>query len=869
LRHHPLEEESYRRLMRLYLTLGDRAGVAATYRHCQRVLRRELGVEPSAATLELLRRAEEKREDRPTPRPGAKARYDAPTNLPAQTTSFVGREHEVATLSGLLRRPLPRLVTLLGTPGTGKTRLAIQVASGLLRPATRIFFVPLAPLDAPEQVERAIAQALDLTESGTANLHSQVLNALRQGSTLLLLDNFEHLLPAAGLVSELLAACPDLKILATSRIPLNLRGEHEFQVPPLALPARDLPAEPEALAQYEAVALFVDRAGEVAADFTLNRHNTRDVAEICRHLEGLPLAIELAAARVKVLSPASILARLDRRLKLLVGGKVDMPTHQRTLATAIEWSYNLLDEREQSLFRALSVFAGGCSLESVEAVAADPVLQAGAPAASDGAAPAPTSIPIPAPRSDALDRLTSLLTKSLLARTETPHGEPRFTMLEMLKEFAGEHLEAKGEADLIRLRHADYFTSFAESAQQSGRDSAGTAWLARLDQEHDNLRAALRWTIDARQPALALRLVAALARFWELRGHFNEGLAWVREALAVAGDHPDASDDLALYKATALSIAGLIAERQGDHHLAKEMHTQSVELFSASGDKAGLAGALNNLALLEAYSDEALAIDLHLRTLRLRKEIGDREGMAVSLVNLGKIHMVRGELPQAYSYAEQALAANPHGADTPGVAGALYVMGSVKSDLGELDRAASLLEEAYRIARNLDYRWLMARTLLGWGQTLYLLGDYERATGLYREAAAIYSELHDGWGLALAQVAIGREAHRNDHLDEAIGYYRQALSIGLETRDSFVCGLALGGLAGILSARDRLREAARLFGFADRVSGGTLERYAITLGLVEGKLRSDHAEPGAWDAAWTEGREMPQDRLMALVSTIS
>ena len=382
LRHDPYREENYRRLMRLHLFRGDRAGVISVYRDCKRMLKRELDLEPGETTNELVRRAEqlksstEANRTRSNHEPGKKrsAGDEQTGNLPAQTTSFIGREREVLAVAELLRREAVRLVTVTGTAGVGKTRLAITVAAALTSSAAYspfpdgVWFVPMAPFVESDMMLSGIAQVLRVRESAPGSLQDDLLRFLHRKQILFLLDNFEHLMPAAALVADLLAGCPNLKILVTSRTVQNLRGEREYVLPPMLVPDTTATLLPDELAQYETVSLFVERALEISPTFTLTRANSRAVAEICRRLDGLPLAIELAAARVKLLSPDAILSHLDRRLKLLIGGKSDLPPRQQTLEAAIAWSYHLLNPAEQELFRKLAVFSGGCTLEAAHAV---------------------------------------------------------------------------------------------------------------------------------------------------------------------------------------------------------------------------------------------------------------------------------------------------------------------------------------------------------------------------------------------------------------------------------------------------------------------------------------------------------------------
>src|SRR5215212_250291 len=412
-----------------------------------------------------------------------------PNNLPAQPTPLIGREREVEEIRERLRSTEVRLLTLTGPGGTGKTRVGVQAAAELLEDfEDGVFFVALAAIANPALVAPTIARTLGLTESGAQPPEELLKGFLRDRQTLLVLDNFEQVLESAPLLDELLSSAPGLTILATSRAPLKLYGEHEFPVPPLSLPDPGSLPPVEHLIQYEAVKLFVDRAKAVRPDFSVTEENASAMAEICARLDGLPLAIELAAARIKLLPPQALLSRLGNRLKLLTGGARNLPERQRTLRSAIEWSYELLDEGEKLLFGRLGVFSGGAALEAIEAVC-----------------DAQGDI-----RVDVFDGVSSLLDESLLRQEEGLDGEPRFTMLETIHEYASEKLEEDGEAEELRRLHAEYFLALAEEAEPGLKGPEQELWFARLEPEHNNMRAALSWAIERGEGELGLRLAGAL-----------------------------------------------------------------------------------------------------------------------------------------------------------------------------------------------------------------------------------------------------------------------------------------------------------------------------------------------------------------------
>ncbi len=649
-----------------------------------------------------------------------------PANLPAQRTGFVGREKEVAAARELLLRPDVRLVTVTGPGGIGKTRLAVQVASGLVENfAGGTYFVPLSSLSDPGLIPSAIVQAMGIRESGGQS-PLQILHENLQDSTrapiLLFLDNFEHLMQAASMVAGLLAIGPNLKILVTSRAALHVYGEHEFPVPPLSMPDASASLTVSSLCQFPAIALFLQRAVAAKPDFELTRENSSAVAEICARLDGLPLAIELAAARVKVLSPSSMLTRLASRMQLLTGGSRDLPQRQQTLRAAMDWSYDLLTPSEQTLFRRLSVFVGGCNLEGVEAVC-----------------DAKGDLNL-----DLLDGMASMVDKSLVQQVDQPQGESRFVMLETIHEYALEKLEASGEKALTKRAHAAYCLVLAEeeATEQSGAE--GAEWLHRFGREHDNFRAALEWLTDTGNADWGLRLGTALFRYWEIREYLAEG----RERLGRLLKLPGAAAPTKL-RMRALFAAGVLTGEQGDYASAEALVNESQDIAHALGDKTGVAVSLNALAVYARdRGDVGVAHILFEASLALWRELGDQKAIARALSNLANVLKLEGDFDRARSLYAECLAIFRQIGDRTGVAWSLNYQGDVARDQGDTAAAQELYEQCLTIFRELGDRWGVAGTLADLGSLAREQQDYPRAHSLYGESIKLFREMGHKRGIA-------------------------------------------------------------------------------------------------------------------------
>ena len=666
------------------------------------------------------------------------ATSESPHNLPGQPNPLLGRERELAQLVALLRRDDVRLVTITGPGGIGKTRLSVQVATELLDAfPDGVWNVRLSRLTDPALVVPTIATTLDLKESGALPLADVLRGYLRDKRLLLVLDNFEQVAAAASQVGDLLAVCPGVKALVTSRSSLRVQGEHEYALHPLALPDPAHLPLPEHLSRYAAAALFIERAQAVQADFALTHANAPAVAAICERLDGLPLAIELAAARVKLLPPPTLLTRLDRALPVLTGGPRDLDDRQQTMRNTLAWSYALLAPEEQRLFRRLSVFVGGCTLETAEAVCVAP----------DGAEPLEIEV---------LDGLSTLIDQSLVQQREEG-GAPRFGMLHVIREFALEQLEATGEAEAMRRAHASFFVALTEQAESELTGSVAGEWLTRLESEHANLRVALGWTYERGERGeqgeteTGLRLVAALRLFWWMRGYLREGRAWVEALLSLVvgpglglnGGVGVVRGDAAAWVpqrlwARALLAGGTMALWQADDFAAGRWLEQAEALARIVDDQATAATALNFLATLDVgHSDWKRAAMRFEESLTLMRAVGDRWGIAIALNNLGDLAVYQEDLERAATAFAEALALFRQIGDHRGVTLALLNLGWVARKRGESRRATEVLREALMLARDVGDPRPCATGLEYLAATAGTIRQGKRAARLIGAAAAV------------------------------------------------------------------------------------------------------------------------------------
>lgn len=715
-------------------------------------------------------------------------------NLPAQPTPLVGREKELDEVLALLRSPVVRLLTLTGPGGTGKTRLGLQAAAELTDEfEDGVFFVALAAVANPTLVAPTITRTLGLTESSNQPPEAILKGYLRDRQTLLVLDNLEQILASATLVDALLSSASDLKVLVTSRTPLRLYGEHEFPVPPLSLPDPGSPPPFERLTQYEAIRLFVERARAVKPDFSLTQENAHAVAEICTRLDGLPLAIELASARIKLLPPQAMLPRLGNRLRLLTGGARNLPERQRTLRNAIEWSYEMLGEGEKTLFGRLAVFSGGSTLDAIEAVC-----------------DAEGDLPV-----DALEGVSSLLDKSLIRQEEEQEGEPRFEMLETIHEFALEKLEESGDAETIKRAHTEYFLTLAEQAEPGLKESDADRSIELLELEHNNMRAALSWVVEREETELGLRLTGALWLFWWMRGYFDEGRRWLEEIIG--------QGDMGSVAARVRALDGLswLADVQGDFDRAEAIAEEGLQLSAnaaiESSVVASLRGTLGDVVMLQG--DLERAKEQFEESARLYREAGDKRGIAEAVGGLGNVFNDSGDYEQAKKYYEEGLSLAREAGSAEARGAFLYSLGHIYLLEGDHERATRLIEEAVSIFRGRRRKDDLEFALDNLGWATLLGGDHGRAEALHKESLVLCRELGDKY-------------------------------IASESLEGLACSAGAGGeterAAKLFGAAEALRE---MVGYQQVPRERALREPYLTAARAS-------TEEMAWEEAWELGREM-------------
>jgi non-specific serine/threonine protein kinase len=721
----------------------------------------------------------------------------SPNSLPLQVNRFIGREREMTAVRGLL--VTTRLLTLTGAGGSGKTRLALQVATDLLEEfAHGVWWVELAALSDPLLVPQVVASVVGIPERAGCTVTEALSDVLRPKQLLLVLDNCEHVLAACvQLIETLLYTCAQVRVLVTSREALTITGETIWPVLPLRVPDTSQPPPIEGLLTYEAVQLFVERARSVLPSFTLTPENASAVVQVCRRLDGMPLAIELAAARTRALSVEQIVARLDDAYRLLTGGSRSALPRQQTLRATMDWSYDLLSAQEQAVFRRLSVFAGSFSLDAAEAVCAGE----------------------PGEEYDVLDVLSSLIDKSLVLM-EQRSGEARYRLLETIRQYGQDKLQECAEAAQVRRQHRDWYARLAEQAESETLEARQKSVFDRLEAEHDNLRAALGWSLEQQEAETAAQIGAAIFRFWLLRGYMSEGRSWLERALSGFSERN-------AVRAKALNVAASMASLQDDYETARTLVEESLELSRELAERQETGYALYTLGrLARIEGNYAGAVTFFEESLSLFRELGQKHDIALVLSGLGLTVLYLEEYERATALCKESLALSRELGDLRGVASWLANLGIVVLARGDDKRARELCEESLAIRKALGYKGGCAHTLAILGRIALDQGAYERATACYKESLTLRQETGEKEGIATA----------------------------------------LEGLAAVTGMQGQPVSAARLYGSAESLRtllGAPLTpidrpSYEQTVAAIRA-----HLDEPTFLQAWTEGQALTLEEAIA------
>ncbi|MEZ4712654.1 MAG: BTAD domain-containing putative transcriptional regulator [Caldilineaceae bacterium] len=850
----PWNEAVHRQVMLMLAWTGQRAAALKQFEDCRRILAEELTVTPAEETLTLYTHIRETDFDGAFRRQLA-AHYPHlthPNNLPQPTSSFIGRSAEVRAVRAELGRPDVRLLTLTGPGGAGKTRLALQVAAAELSDfADGVFFVALAPINDAELVGATIAETLTLSRTASRPILDLLREYLQAKQILLVLDNFEHVLAAAPIVTELLTAARQLKIMVTSRSLLHLTGEWLYPVPPLALPEPSHPLSPDQVTDYEAVQLFGERAKAVKSNFAITTNNAEAVADICVKLDGLPLAIELTAARIRLLPPSEILTRLSNRLQFVTGGAQDLPSRQQTLRDTIQWSYDLLTQPEQILFQQVAVFAGGFTLDAVEAVSG----------AVDGLT--------------VMDDLTSLIDKNLIRQNEL-RGESRFALLETIREFALEQLTASQDLAEIQRRHAQYFLNLAELGDLKIYTAEQVPWLNRLTVELDNLRTALAWSIE-NCLEIALRLVGALGQFWTVHNHHIEGRDWLDKALK---KKEFGAIELRSSRAKALWAGGLLAHFQGDHLTAGSFLTESVDIWQELEDSQGLTMALCYLGVTRLYQAKtAEGMSLLNKSINLSRRNMHTKSLVLALFWHGWGSYRLQDYASALSQLEMCIKLAEDSGEVGPMAAAISVLGRMAFQQSRFQAASVYFEQSlFVFQEHRQYQGIaIVRELQG--ELAYVQCDYETAQMACEMSLEMSRTSGNSLGVAKRLLLLGQITLHLNVMGQASDYFKE--SIGLFLKLNQYRGLAhcLVGLAGVTVATNQPVKAARLYGAAEALLERAENRSEVGFGdefaPVKAMARAAYERNvatlrqalghDAFSAAWNNGRNLSLEEVLTYV----
>ncbi len=758
-----------------------------------------------------------------------------PHNLPVQPTSLVGRERDIGAVTELIRRPDVHLITLTGAGGTGTTRLSLQVAANLIDEFTDgVFFVPLAFTNDPSLVPSEVARALDVRESAAVPLLDALRERLADRKLLLLIDNFEQVSAAAAFVADLLQMAPGINVLVTSRTVLHLSGEHEYAVPPLDLPAPGHAGGAGTLSQYAAVELFIQRAKSVRHDFSVTDANAPAVAEICYRLDGLPLAIELAAARIKLFSPDEMLVRLSKPLELLRGGPRDVPDRHRTLQRAIAWSYDLLEPEEQILFRRLSVFADGCRLAAAEAVCGgDPI------------------------GIDIVDTISALVDKSLIRTVEGARSATRFVMLETIREFGLQRLRESSEEEAMRRTHACYFRDLAETAEPHLTAPDQAQWLDLIEMEHDNYRLALSWAAEHGEAEIGLRTGAAIWRFWIVRGLLAEGRRQLEHLRAMSrpADHSQAWIKVS-------NALGTMTQVMGDFPAAGDILKDVLDVSQQHGDRPGIASSLNNLSwVLFELGDMIPARKLAGQARQLCRELGDRRGEAAALTNLAMISQDESKFAEALALMEESMAIRQEIGEKRGISYAMGMTAGLRSNMGDYEEADRLTADSLALADEIRDKQGPAYTYATRGHMRLEMNQLDEAEADFEKALPLWMEMGAKYGLGYISGGRGLLLLARGEPDRARSLVLESLRTFRQTGQKRYIGMMLVNLGHVESARGEYDEAMARYAEGRKVLEEIGDRRTLAACLMGmAAVKRAMAEPA-------EGRQM-LEQAYALLAEI-